>query len=91
MRAIYKYPLFYDQAQAVRMPKDAIVLSVQEQRGILCLWAIVDIEAEEEERHIVIYGSGHPLPDGYDRENYIGSVLVDDGSFVWHIFEHLKL
>jgi len=79
---IFKYPLPTSKTK-VSMPHSATILSVQLQHGIPCIWAMVDVDNDLEDREFWIFGTGHVLPD--NPGIYIGTIL--DGSFVWHIFE----
>ena len=40
MKRVYKYPLQLNDEVALDLPEGAEVLSVQEQRGGVCLWAL---------------------------------------------------
>lgn len=84
---IWKFQLKTVAVQAVSMPPDAKILSVQDQYGIPCLWAVLDPDAQTVQRCIEIFGTGHEVPTA--ERNYIGTVQDADG-FVWHVFERLK-
>lgn len=92
-RQVWKYKLI-ERMQIVNMPKDAEILTVQVQQGVLCLWALVDPDAEEEKRFIEIYETGEDI--GYDMgvsRSYIGTYEMygDDPVreiFMGHVFEH---
>ena len=87
MRTIWKYQLEIEGRAVVKMPKDAEILSVQLQHHKPTLWAIVDPDAEKEERTIVIFGTGHPMPDSMAGLHFLGTVQTRGGGLVWHIFE----
>jgi hypothetical protein len=102
---IYMYPLEVTDRQTVRMQDRARILTVQEQDGVLCLWALVDPDAPLLRREILIVGTGHPVPDEvaqcYEDEFtrhpqgsgglYIGTVQQADGALVWHVFTGRQL
>ena len=83
MESIWKYTLEITDLQTVEMPSGAIILSVDNQDGSLCLWALVDTEAAKEEVCIEIIGTGNPVFSA--TRQFIGTVLM--GSLVWHVFE----
>jgi hypothetical protein len=97
---IYKYPLDLTERQSIRMPSGATILSLQVQHGQICLWAVVDPDAPLMDCVFLIVGTGHPLPDEVERVyaesftrhpqggggQYIGTVQMAGGSFVWHVF-----
>lgn len=86
MRTIYKFPLRVDDSQVVSMPKDAAVLCVQAQNDSPCLWALVDDEAQREDRTILIRGTGHNSK-GLTRGAYLGTFQLYGGTLVFHVFE----
>lgn len=83
---IWKYELGIMDSQHITMPRDAQILSVANQGGQLCLWAMVDADKPSECRSIEIIGTGNPVHQdmGVERR-FIGTVLM--GPFVWHVFE----
>jgi hypothetical protein len=87
MTTIHKYALDITDFQTVHLPKGAEILDAQMQRGNLHIWAIVDTNAPAEPRTFCIHGTGHPLPHAINRK-YLSS--VQDGNFVWHVFEVVK-
>lgn len=86
MRTIFKYPIHnLDDEVVVNLPKGAEIISVGVQMETLCLWAIVDSQAEVfVPRKIQIRGTGQPL--GRGEGDYIGTVLMSFGALVWHVF-----
>lgn len=82
---IYKYTLPLLAKTTLRMPAMSEILDVQLQGGTLAIWAIVNPLANVEQRQFEIYGTGSDLPEDYKYLMYIAT--VQDGAFVWHIFE----
>ena len=64
MYTIYKYELLKPQT-TLSMHKGAKILCVQVQEHFMkerpCIWALVDPQAEKEERHFKVYGTGHEI------------------------------
>lgn len=89
MRKIFKYPLETVGLQEVEIPEDAQILSVQEQHGFLCLWALVDPDKTKEKKRIFLAGTGHPISEDIDLK-FIGTVQVPQTDLVWHLFEEKK-
>lgn len=77
-----------DPETPVRMPEGAEVLHVAEQRGQVCLWALVEPTARQVDRRFVIAGTGHPLPA--HRGRFVGTVLISGGALVFHVWEDLR-
>jgi hypothetical protein len=83
---IWKYTLAITNLQEVEMPLGAQILSVGDQGGQLCLWALVVPQRGSSKRVIEIIGTGNPMEMylTYPRR-FIGTVLMPP--FVWHVFE----
>jgi hypothetical protein len=88
--SIWKYELHPDSLK-LNLPVNAQVLSVDEQFDKICLWCEVDPTAQETELRIFeIYGTGHRIEHdmGVSRD-YIGTVKLQNGRFIFHIYERL--
>lgn len=91
MAAILKYQLEITDRQTLKLPANARFLSVQNQKGALCLWVYVQPEASPLVRTIRIVGTGHQLPiDFLTKHVFIGTVVQDEIGAVWHVFEELS-
>ena len=96
VKTIYKYVIpFRGGEVSVQIPKDAVLLKsgfqVVVTTPILCVWALVDPNAEKEERRFRIHETGHTLPDdsvavgaAIGEFEYWETLIERD--FVWHIF-----
>ena len=86
---IWKFSLMVIDRQTITMPVNAEILSVQMQAGVLCMWAVVDPDAEREQRLFEILGTGHAVPDvGKDvARHHLATVQARGGELVWHVFE----
>lgn len=83
---ISKYTLGIRDFQQVLMPKGAKILSVANQDGYLCMWAMVKPDEPMEQRDIEIYGTGNAIPVCFgNAREFIGTAVIDP--FVWHVFE----
>lgn len=85
-KIIYKYPLEIKTWQSLNLPKGYEILTIQIQRGIPQLWAMVDPSKEVEIVTIEFIGTGQPITDECDRK-YINTIQSYDG-LVWHVFEN---
>lgn len=96
-KTIWKYSTLIDgkfiDKFTIKMPKSAEILCVQtdEINNHPTIWALVDPEAEEEERDFELYGTAHeiPLDMGIERK-YIGTYQYQRGEFVGHLFERIN-
>ncbi len=83
---IYKYVLKIEDTQTIRMPVTARILSVQVQRDVPCIWAVVDLDVIGfEDRQFIVYGTGHLMTG--DEGRFIGTFQMARGSLVFHLFE----
>jgi hypothetical protein len=86
MRKIFKYQIDVVHRQECFMPTGAKILSVQCQRGMLCLWAEVDPAEPPSPRIIQVVGTGHEFKES-DKLAFIGTAQMAGGDLVWHVFE----
>lgn len=84
MKIIYKYTVPFSGMAVVSLPKQAPILHVGEQDGVIFIWALVDMSEITVPRYFRIYGTGFAFKD---EVQHVGSVIVDDGRLVWHVFE----
>lgn len=89
MRTIYKYSLVDQVKQTITMKAGAKIRSVQVQFGTVCIWAEVDTDAIDEERTFLVRGTRHPMGGDPSKEQYLGTVQVDSGNYIFHIYEQL--
>lgn len=89
MHAVWKYTIpVGDGDFEVEMPRRATLLSAQAQNGEVCLWALVTPTLPKEKRTFRIFGTGHPIPPlAYA---YVGTVQMEGGKLVWHLFERIS-
>lgn len=88
-KVIWKFGLETTDNQEIEMPIGAEILTVQNQVGIPCLWALVDPTAIKEKRTFEVFGTGHPIH--YDMgvsRNYISTYQLHGGSLAFHVFEN---
>ena len=97
MKTIYKYVL-YTACNVVgapkipytmELPKGAVILSCGLQNNKnFCVWAKVDPnQTEMVEVEFYIFGTGWPILDEIDNGlQFIGTVMISDGLYVYHIF-----
>lgn len=84
MRTIYKYPLQIADEQTIPLAYGAKILCVQSQNDRLCIWVDCESTNSPASRTIEIFGTGHPMSQQFNR-CYIGT--VQQGAFVWHVYE----
>lgn len=85
MNTIYKYPLDVLQVQTLRVPLTWEPLSVHVQNGAICIWALVDTRSQlDREVRVSVFGTGNAIQD--DPGQFLGTVLLDAGSLVFHVF-----
>lgn len=82
---IWKFTFPVQDELVLSMPAGAEILHVEAQRGdVPCLWARVDSDAELEDRHFFLRGTGHPVEADW---RHVGTFMLADGHFVGHLFE----
>ena len=83
-RTIHKFPLNLVDSQILDIPGTASILSVQDQGGVLTLWAMLDPQHATYRREVTIVGTGQRVPASVGINSYVDTVQA--GSFVWHVF-----
>lgn len=83
---IWKYDLKPSTHQLIEMPKGARLLTVQGQHSGVCLWAIVNDEAEVEKRAFGVYPTGGDAPGALAI--YLNTVQLQGGVLIFHVFEY---
>ncbi len=86
MKTIHKYPLTLTDEQSLSMPQGARPLSVQVQRGVPCLWAIVDPSEDIRPIRVRMVGTGHPMEEDGINWRFVGTIQLHDGALVFHFF-----
>lgn len=83
-RTVYKYAIPSMDVFTIDLPMGAKLLSVQAQRGVPHLWALVDPDLPVEHRHFRLAGTGHGIVGGVE---FVGTVQLYEGALVLHLFE----
>jgi hypothetical protein len=91
--SIWKFvidPQSLDVARSVatiKVPQNAHWLTAATQHGEMALWAIVDPSAPTVRQEIVIVGTGHDMPTGITKGQYLGTCHdVAGAGLVFHLF-----
>lgn len=87
MKTIWKFPILLLVETSVEMPKGARILTVQAQLDQPQVWAVVDPEAPREMRRFRWIATGRPEEDYAFDGVYLGTVQLQGGGFVFHLFE----
>jgi len=84
---IWKFPLKVTDIQEIETPVGSVLLSVQIQNEIPCLWVLVfNTEAEKEIIRLRTIGTGNPISDNdFDPRDFLGTYQLN--SFVGHVFQ----
>ena len=83
---IWKYELSRaSMSTTISTPTNSKILTVQVQKGVPVVWVLCSEELSEEDHEIVIYKTGHSVPDEPGR--YIGTFQMCDGLVIFHAFE----
>jgi hypothetical protein len=84
MLVIHKFVLRITDFQEVPMPEGAKILSVQNQRDDISVWALCDSSVEYVARKFLIVATGNPIPVDLKGWEYLST--VQHFQFVWHVF-----
>jgi len=81
-----------DPANIIEMPIDSKVLAVGHQKPHNVLW----VEAPRKDGPMVdrkfwVIGTGWEVDGTGHRMSYVGTILEDEGRFIWHVYEETSL
>ena len=69
----------------LKLPKDCAICDIQAQGNMICLWALIDCDAELVTRKFHIVGTGWNI-DNVELMFYLKTVQMPN-SLVYHVFE----
>jgi hypothetical protein len=88
MFTIWKYELSFKEVQYISLPQGYEILSVQNQRETICIWALVNPEHYKVTKYVKLFDTGEEITyqGEDDLMHYIGTVLFSGGGYVKHVF-----
>lgn len=75
--------------QSLPMPRHSEIFKLGVQYNIPTIWYICDTELPLEDRTFRTLLTGEEITEDMDDGDYIGTYLIDNDSFVGHVFEIL--
>lgn len=84
MKTILKFTLQEGRNIAL-LPMYSEALSVQEQDNNLVLYVLADTDNDVVEEEFEVVGTGYPVESHMPTSQYIGTVMLNKGSFVLHV------
>lgn len=85
MRKIFKYFLRVTDEQTLDLPRGAEILSVEEQKNKVVLYALIDpAECRLYPHTIYVHGTGHSIHA--ENLKFIGTVKLYNGDLMFHVF-----
>jgi hypothetical protein len=88
-KTIHKYPISISDF-TLSMPRGAEILTLQVQRGVPYIWALVDrYTYEYEPRQFGVVGTGQLMEGHTSSLGYVGTWQELCGDLVWHLWEYL--
>jgi serine/threonine protein kinase len=89
-QTVYKYPVkgnaVFGEGFTIDLPAGAQVLCVQVQNGSPYIWVLVNPIRKPMPRRFLLCGTGLPMSGG-DSFSYVGTFQLEDGGWVYHLFE----
>ena len=88
---ILRYTLTTTSDNTIEMPIGAKILSVQAQKGEICIWALEEDARATDfvSRRFRVFGTGHTIAGG-NALTYLGTVQLLEGRLVLHVFEDAR-
>lgn len=72
----------------LKLPYGARILHAGMQFRDICVWYVCDPASSLTDRTFIVYGTGHEMKED---EYYRHVNTIQDGPFVWHVFEVLEV
>lgn len=88
MRSIHKYilePNLRDRRITIEMPKSAKILSTSFRPEGVCVWAEIDVGAEQVDRVFLVLGTGWRQEAISPLATFVGTVFAEE--LVFHIYD----
>lgn len=79
---------YYNTTAVLSLPEGATLLHVEAEKlpaDVISLWFEVDPEALRSPRTFEVFGTGHPIPDGYE---YRGTAIARP--LILHVYEAVQ-
>ena len=92
--AVWKYPVPSDRVYfSLEMPVTAKILTLALQHGEPYFWALVEPSRPKVRREFFLRGTGHAFMVDVNKYEmtHIGSFLVENDTFVFHLFELIRM
>jgi len=87
LRTVHKFNLNIGET-VIDLPMSAKPVHVEQQHGQLQLWVETTLGEPTFERVYRVFGTGHPIDDFEGLKiTYVGTALMEGGSFVAHVYE----
>jgi hypothetical protein len=85
---IWKYQIPVSEHFGVHLPKGAEIIRMDDEGGMLWLWAIVDTSAPDELRSFRAFKAGGTMPDDLTGLKYVGMAAIHiQAELMLYIFE----
>lgn len=89
-RVIFKYQMPVLESFTMQLPKNAEIIRVEDQDGMFWMWAVVNTDAELEDRNFLAFKTGAKMPDNVNLK-YIGFckiyVQMELGLYIFEIVQ----
>lgn len=89
-RVIFKYQMPVLESFTMQLPKNAEIIRVEDQDGMFWMWAVVNTDAELEDRNFLAFKTGAKMPDNVPLK-YIGFckifVQMELGLYIFEIVQ----
>ena len=89
MNRVFKYQFEITDKVTIQMSKGAKVISVQMQKEVPTMWAVVDDTQPMEPVKFRIFGTGHNI-ENIESLEFVGTIQVFGGNLVFHVFKEMS-
>lgn len=91
MKKIFKYPIGCAELEWFTIPIGSELLTIEMQNGFPFLWAIIDdTQAVHVMCEVLCIETGRPIPNGWDKSQFIKTILIKKDTKVYHFFGAIR-
>lgn len=87
MQKVFKYQVPMKDYFSLALPKNAKILTIQVQHGLVQLWVLVNPDSPAEVRNFRLVGTDFPIAENPGILYYIGTIQLAKGTLILHLFE----
>ena len=87
MLVIHKYAIPLNANFSLLLPEGTEILHLDSQYGKPVMWVLSRPTNPDKIRKFLVRGTGHTIDRGYDELEFLGTIKLEEETFILHLFE----